>query len=157
MLWQFLGQKNGVIMARVEMGDRVLIYYKGVLENGTVAEGTPENEPFEFTVGGEAVKDIFTRLVVGMEEGDSRTVILSPEDAFGPYNPDFVIEVARSKFPPDAPLEKGVRMEVQSAPDGTPVEVCVTEVTPQTVTLDGNHPLAGEKITMTVQLLEIAV
>ena len=144
-------------MARAEIGDRVSVYYKGVLEDGTLAEGTAEGEPFEFTVGDEAVKNVFTRLVLGMEEGDSRTVILSPEDAFGPYNPDFVIEVARSKFPPDAPLEKGVRMEVQSDPGGVPIEVSITKVTPQTVTLDGNHPLAGKKITMAIQLLEIAV
>ena len=144
-------------MARAEIGDRVSVYYKGVLEDGTIAEGTAEGEPFEFTVGDEAVKNIFTRLVLGMEEGDSRTVILSPEDAFGPYNPDFVIEVARSKFPPDAPLEKGVCMEVQSDPGGMPIEVSITKVTPQTVTLDGNHPLAGKKITMAIQLLEIVV
>lgn len=144
-------------MARAEIGDRVSVYYKGVLEDGTLAEGTAEGEPFEFTVGDEAVKNVFTRLVLGMEEGDSRTVVLSPEDAFGPYNPDFVIEVARSKFPPDAPLEKGVRMEVQSDPGGVPIEVSIAKVTPQTVTLDGNHPLAGKKITMAIQLLEIAV
>ena len=144
-------------MAQAEIGDRVLVYYKGVLKDGTVAEGTPENEPFEFTVGDESVKDIFTRLVNGMVEGDTRTVILSPEDAFGPYNSDFVIEVARSKFPPDTLLEKGMRMEVQSDPNGTPIEVSVKEITSQTVTLDGNHPLAGEEITMTIQLLEIVV
>jgi peptidylprolyl isomerase len=147
----------GVIMAQAEMSDRVLVYYKGVLENGTVAEGTVEGEPFEFTVGDDSVKDMFTRIVYGMEEGDSRTVALSPEDAFGPYNPDFVIEVERSKFPPDAPLEPGVRMEVQSDPGGTPVEVTVKRVTDQTVILDGNHPLAGEKVTMTIELLEIVV
>ena len=67
-----------------------------------------------------------------------------------------MIEVARSKFPPDAPLEKGVRMEVRAEPDGTPVEVSVLNVTPETVTLDGNHPLAGREVTMTIQLLEIA-
>lgn len=144
-------------MAQAEIGDRVLIYYKAILEDGTIAEGTPENEPFEFTVGDKSVKDTFTRLVNGLEEGDSRTVILSPEDAFGPYNPDFVIEVARSKFPPDALLEKGMRMEVQADPNGTPVEVSVKEITTQTVTLDGNHPFAGKEITMTVQLLEILV
>ena len=144
-------------MAQAEIGDRVLVYYKGVLKDGTIAEGTPENEPFEFTVGDESVKDIFTRFVLGMEEGDSRTVVLSPKDAFGPYNPDFVIEVARSQFPPDALLEKGMRMEVQSDPNGTPIEVSVKEITSQTVTLDGNHPFAGEEITMTIQLLEIVV
>lgn len=144
-------------MARAEIGDRVSVYYKGILDDGTLAEGTVEGDPYEFTVGDEAVKRIFTRLVLGMEEGESRTVVLSPEEAFGPYNPDFVIEVARSKFPPDAPLEKGIRMEVQADPDGTPVEVSVLNVTSETVTLDGNHPLAGEEIIMTIQLLEIGV
>lgn len=144
-------------MAQAEHGDRVLVYYKGILENGTVAEGTVEGEPYEFTVGDDAVKEMFTRIVLGMDEGESRTVILAPEDAFGPYNPEFVIEVERSKFPPDAPLEKGVRMEVQADPDGTPIEVKVTGVTPEVVTLDGNHPLAGESITMTIELLEIVV
>ena len=144
-------------MAQAEMGDRVLVYYKGILENGTVTEGTNEGEPYEFTVGDESVRETFTRIVLGMEEGDSRSVILSPEDAFGPYNPEFVIEVDRSKFPPDAQIEKGMRMEVQSDPGGTPIEVTVTEVTPETLTLDGNHPLAGETVTMTIQLLEIVV
>lgn len=144
-------------MARAEIGDRVSVYYKGILDDGTLAEGTVEGDPYEFTVGDEAVKRIFTRLVLGMEEGESRTVVLSPEEAFGPYNPDFVIEVARSKFPPDAPLEKGIRMEVQADHDGTPVEVSVLNVTSETVTLDGNHPLAGEEIIMTIQLLEIGV
>jgi len=142
-------------MAQAENGDRVLVYYKGVLENGTLTEGTVEGEPFEFTVGDETVKEVFTRIVLGMEEGDSRSVVLPPEEAFGPYNPDFVIEVERSKFPPDAPLEKGVRMEVQSDRDGTPMEVVIKEVTPERVTLDGNHPFAGETITMTIQFLEI--
>ena len=144
-------------MAKAEQGDRVLVYYKGVLENGTITEGTTEDEPFEFTVGDETVKEVFTRLVLGMEEGDSRTVILPPEESFGPYNPDFVIEVERSKFPPDAPLEKGVRMEVQSDPDGTPMEVVIKDVTPEMVTLDGNHQFAGETITMTIELLEIVI
>ena len=148
---------TGALMAQAEIGDRVLVYYKGVLENGTVAEGTAEREPYEFTVGDESVREIFTRVVTGMEEGDFRTVILSPKDAFGPHNPDFVIEVERSRFPPDAQLEQGMGMEVQSDPDGTPIEVTVTEVTPETVTLDGNHLLTGETITMTVQLLEIVV
>ena len=143
-------------MSHAQIGDHVSVYYKGILDDGTIAEGTAEGDPYEFTVGDEAVKRIFTRLVLGMAEGESRTVVLSPEEAFGPYNPDFVIEVARSKFPPDAPLEKGVRMEVRAEPDGTPVEVAVLNVTPETVTLDGNHPLAGREVTMTMQLLEIA-
>jgi len=137
------------------MGDRVLVYYKAILETGTVAEGTREGEPFEFTVGDDSVRELFTRLVLGMEEGDSRTVELKPEDAFGPYQSEFVIDVPRSNIPPDAPLEVGARMEVQADPSGTPIEVIVKAVTDDVVTLDGNHPLAGETVTMSLQLLEI--
>lgn len=142
-------------MAQAEMGDRVLVYYKAVLGNGTVAEGTKEGEPFEFTVGDDSVRELFTRLVLEMEEGDSRIVELKPEDAFGPYQSAFVIDVPRSKFPPDAELEVGARMEVQADPAGTPLDVVVKAVTDEIVTLDGNHPLAGETVTMTMQLLEI--
>lgn len=142
-------------MAQAEKGDRVRIYYKGLLENGTVAEGTVEGDPFEFTVGDPEVREMFTKIVLGMEEGDQRSVVLNPENAYGVYNARFVIDIERAKFPPDAAIETGARLEVQADPGGTPIEVTVRAVTDRIVTLDANHPFAGETITLTVQLLEI--
>ena len=142
-------------MAQAEMGDAVRIYYTAVLENESVAEGTPEGEPFEFSVGDPEVREMFTKIVLGMEEGDKRSVVLKPEDAFGVYNQDYVVEVGRDKFPPETPLEVGTRMEVQSDPNGTALDVTIKAVTDQMVTLDANHALAGETITLTVQLVEI--
>jgi len=142
-------------MAQAEMGDAVRIYYTAVLENGTMAEGTPEGEPYEFSVGDPSVREMFTKIILGMEEGDKRSVVLKPEDAFGMYNSEFVVEIGREKFPEDAPLEVGTQMEVQSDPGGTPIDVHIKAVTDETVTLDANHPLAGEQITLTVQLVEI--
>lgn len=142
-------------MALAEMGDAVRIYYTAVLENESVAEGTPEGEPFEFSVGDPDVREMFTKIVLGMEEGDKRSVVLKPEDAFGVYNKEYVIEVGRDKFPPDTPLEIGTRMEVQSDPSGTAIDVTIKSVTDQTVILDANHALAGETITLTVQLVEV--
>jgi len=144
-------------MARAEMGDSVRIYYKAFLDNGTIVEGTVEGDLYEFTVGDPDVREMFTRMVDGMEEGEKRTVVLKPEDAYGPYNPDFVIDIPRSKFPPDAPIQIGTRMEVQADPGGAPIEVAVKAVTDHLVTLDANHPLAGETVTLTVQLMEISV
>lgn len=142
-------------MAQAEMGDAVRIYYTAILANDSVAEGTPEGEPFEFSVGDPNVREMFTKIVLGMEEGDKRSVELKPEDAFGLYDKDYVVEIGRDKFPPDTPLEIGTRMEVQSDPNGTPVDVTVKAITDDTVTLDANHALAGETITLTVQLVEI--
>lgn len=142
-------------MAQAEMGDAVRIYYTAVLENGTIAEGTPEGEPFEFSVGDPNVREMFTNIILGMEEGDKRSVVLKPEDAFGVYNSEYIVEVGRDKFPPDTPLDIGTQMEVQADPSGTPIDVVVKAVTDETVTLDANHPLAGQTITLTVQLVEV--
>ena len=144
-------------MARAEMGDRVRIYYKAILDNNTIAEGTPEGDLYEFTLGDPGVRDMFTKIVLDMEEGEKRIVVLKPEDAYGPHNPDFVIDVPRSKFPPDAPIQIGTRLEVQADPGGAPIEVAVKAVTDHAVTLDANHPLAGETVTLAVQLMEIVV
>ena len=142
-------------MAQAEMGDAVRVYYTAVLENGTTAEGTPEGEPFEFSVGDPSVREMFTKIILGMEEGEKRSVVLKPEDAFGVYNPEYIVEVGRDKFPPDTPLDIGTQMEVQADPGGTPIDVVVKAVTDDTVTLDANHPLAGQVITLTVQLVEV--
>ncbi|MCZ6634968.1 MAG: FKBP-type peptidyl-prolyl cis-trans isomerase [bacterium] len=142
-------------MARVEMGDRIRVYYRGILENDHVVDETPQDEPFEFEVGEGVVFLGLDEVVVGMDEGEVRSVVLSPERAFGAYNPELVIELERSKFPPDTPLKVGTQMEVQSDPNGTLVEVTVTGVTEETVTLDANHSLAGEEVTLWVHVLEI--
>ena len=131
-------------MARVEMGDRIRVYYRGILENDHVIDETPQDEPFEFEVGEGMVFQGLDEVVAGMDEGESRSVVLSPERAFGAYSPELVIELERSKFPPDTPLEVGAQIEVQSDPKGALVEATVTGVTAETVTLDANHPLAGE-------------
>ena len=68
-------------MAQAEMGDAVRIYYTAVLDNESIAEGTPEGEPFEFSVGDPNVREMFTKIVLNMEEGDKRSVALKPEDA----------------------------------------------------------------------------
>ncbi|MDA0708597.1 MAG: FKBP-type peptidyl-prolyl cis-trans isomerase [bacterium] len=142
-------------MSKAEMGDAVRVYYTAIRENETIAEGTPEGEPFEFSVGDPEVREMFTRIVLGMEEGDKRSVTLQPKDAFGLYLPEYVVEVGRDKFPPDVLLEIGTRMEVQADPGGTPLDVTVKSVTDQIVVLDANHALAGETIVLTVQLVEM--
>jgi peptidylprolyl isomerase len=142
-------------MAQAQMGDAVRMYYTAALENGTIAEGTPEGEPFEFSVGDPSVREMFSKIILGMEEGDKRSVVLKPEDAFGVYHSDHIVEIGRDKFPPDTPLDVGTQMEVQADPSGTPIDVVVKAVTDETVTLDANHPLAGKTIMLTVQLVEV--
>jgi len=93
--------------------------------------------------------------VVGMKPGDSKTAELPLEKAFGPHLPEKVVEVSKNKFAQWEP-EPTVGEQVPiPQPDGSPVDVTVTEVTESTVTVDFNHPLAGEELTIDIELLEI--
>ena len=142
-------------MATAQPGDRVRVYYRGLLENDRVIDETPRDEPFDFELGeGEAFQGL-EHVVDGMEEGEARTVVLPPEKAFGAYQPDLVLEVVRSHVEVEGKLEVGSRMTVQADPEGEAVEVTITRITDETVTLDANHPLAGETVVLWVHLLEI--
>jgi peptidylprolyl isomerase len=92
---------------------------------------------------------------MGMNPGDSKTTELPAEKAFGHYQEDMVIVVPKSQFA-DWDLEPTVGERVPiPRPDGPPIDVTVTEVTESEVTVDANHPLAGENVTFDIELIDI--
>ena len=141
-------------MANAQVGDRIRVCYKGIANNGIVFDIVEEEDPFEFTLGEAHIFPGFKKVVTGLGEGETRTLVISPENGYGYYKKDLVIVVQRSQFVNDVEIKTGIQMEVQS-PEGTPIEVTVKEVTDQTVKLDANHPLAGESFTFQVKLVEI--
>jgi peptidylprolyl isomerase len=89
-----------------------------------------------------------------MKVGDSKTVTISPEQAYGPRHEQLVQEVPKTALPPE--LEPEIGMQLHSkAPDGQTMQLLVTEVAEQTITVDGNHPLAGQDLTFDIELVEI--
>jgi len=93
--------------------------------------------------------------VVGMKPGDSKTTELPVEKAFGPYLEERVIEVPKNKFARwDRQPTVGERVPIPQ-PDGSPIDVMVTEVTESKVTVDFNHPFAGQDLTIDIKLLDI--
>lgn len=141
-------------MIQAKPGDTVKIHYTGKLEDGTVFDSSVNREPLEFTLNGGQVIPGFEQAVVGMMPGESKTQKIPMEEAYGPYRSEMVIEVSRQQLPADLQPEVGQQLQVQQ-PNGQAVPVFVTEVTDATVTLDANHPLAGEDLTFDIQLVEI--
>ena len=141
-------------MSKVKDGDTVKVHYTGKLENGEVFDSSREREPFEFTVGNKAVIPGFEKGVVGMEVGDTKTIEIPPEEAYGAKQDQLVVEVNKSEFPDDITPAIGQRLQIRQQ-DGNPIIVTITDLTEDIITLDANHPLAGYTLFFDVELIEI--
>lgn len=141
-------------MAAAQQGDMVRVHYTGRLEDGSVFDSSDGGEPLEFTIGRGMMIPGFEQGVVGMEPGEVRTVIIAADQAYGIYQPQGVIEVARSEIPANIPLEVGTQLQA-TGPDGRPAYMTVLELSADRVKLDGNHPLAGKDLTFDLELVEI--
>lgn len=142
-------------MADAKAGDTVKVHYTGKLENGTVFDSSADREPLQFTIGEGNIIPGFENAVIGMEPGQSKTERIPCAEAYGPRHDEMVQTVERSAIPADIALEKGQRLQV-SQPNGPAMVVTVSEVNDESVTLDGNHMLAGEDLVFEIELLEIA-
>jgi peptidylprolyl isomerase len=89
-----------------------------------------------------------------MNPGESKTITVLADKAFGPYREEMVLVVDRSQFPVDLEPEVDQQLQIYQA-DGQIILVTVTEVSESSVTLDANHPLAGKDLTLDIQLIEI--
>ncbi|HEY9903629.1 MAG TPA: peptidylprolyl isomerase [Candidatus Sericytochromatia bacterium] len=142
-------------MLQAKPGDTVKIHYTGRLDDGTVFDSSDNREPLEFTINEGQVIPGFEQAVVGMTPGESKTEKIPMHQAYGPHREEMVLEVSREQIPPDLQPEVGQQLQIQQ-PNGQPVAVFVTDVTDAKVTLDANHPLAGEDLTFDIHLVEIA-
>ena len=141
-------------MSKVKEGDTVKVHYTGKLENGDVFDSSREREPFEFTVGDKDVIPGFEKGVVGMGVGDSKTIEIPPEEAYGAKRDELVVVVKKSEFPEDITPSIGQRLQIKQQ-DGNPVVVMITDLTEDSITLDANHPLAGYTLFFDVEIIDI--
>ena len=135
----------------VKQGDQVEIEYVGRLEDGTVFDTTDGKGSFRFEAGSDHIITGMSAAVVGMQVGDTKTVAIPPEEAYGPRNDDLVMRVPRERIPPETQVGDALS-------DGNPGGRTwfVQELTEQETVLDGNHPLAGKTLIFEVKLVAIA-
>lgn len=141
-------------MAYPQSGDTVAIHYTGRLADGTVFDSSKERGPMEITVGGGEVIPKFEEAVTGMQPGDERTITIPAEQAYGPRREELLLEVDRSEFPDHIEPSVGLALEVRGD-GGQPAIVRVADVSGDQITLDANHPLAGEDLTFDLELVAI--
>ena len=140
-------------MAQAQAGDTVRVHYTGRLGDGTVFDSSQGSDPMEFTLGEGQVIAGFDRAVTGMSPGDTQTVTIPVNDAYGERREEMVQTVGREQFPTHVEPEVGQRFQVTNGQQMA--VVTVTEVSADGVTLDGNHPLAGQDLTFELSLVEI--
>lgn len=140
-------------MESAKPGDKVQVHYTGMLEDGSVFDSSDGRDPLEFTLGSGQVIPGFDRAVSGMSPGQERSVRVPASDAYGDRKDDLVIVVEREQLPPD--MDPAVGQQLQLKQDGRGFVVTVKDVGPESITLDANHPLAGEDLEFKVQLVSI--
>ncbi len=141
-------------MSQVTNSDTVRVHYTGKTDDGVVFDSSREREPLEFTMGQGQLIPGFEKAVEGMKIGDSTTVRIPADQAYGEKHEDMVVDISRQQIPPDISPEVGMVLQMQQ-PNGMPLNVTVTQVTDDSVTLDANHPLAGQALTFEIELVEI--
>lgn len=139
---------------KAQAGDNVKVHYTGRFENGDIFDSSLNKDPLEFTLKHGQMIPGFEEAVVGMKKGETKSVAIEPEQAYGAYRDDLVLKIERSNFPSDINPEVGQKLQM-SQQNGEQVVVTVTEFTDDDVTLDANHPLAGKNLTFDIELVEI--
>jgi peptidylprolyl isomerase len=143
-------------MAQADQGDTVRIHYSGKLTDGTLFDSSDGGDPLEFKIGENTIIPKLEISVVGMNIGDKAIVNIDSADAYGPRMDDAVQTVERSMIPQEVDLAAGGQLQA-TAPDGKQLILTVLEVNDETVTLDGNHPLAGQDLVFDIELVEIII
>jgi peptidylprolyl isomerase len=141
-------------MSQAKPGDTVSIHYTGSLDDGTQFDTSQGREPLEFEVGSGQVIPGFDKAVEGMTVGDNKSVRIEADDAYGQRHEQLVQEVDRSMLPDNLEPEAGMTLQSNS-PDGQVMQFVVTDVSEETITVDANHPLAGQALTFAIELVGI--
>ena len=138
----------------IKKGDKVKVEYTGMLEDGSVFDSSEGKGPLEFVVGSDQLIKGFDTAVVGMKKGESKDVLVKPEEGYGQRNPALVTTIPREALPKEPEPQVGmvVKMQMKS---GHRYRADIIKVEPDKVTVDMNHPLAGKNLKFKIKIVEI--
>ncbi|MFH1065152.1 MAG: peptidylprolyl isomerase [Nanoarchaeota archaeon] len=137
----------------IKKGDKVKVEYTGKLEDGTVFDSSEGKQPLEFTAGeGQLIKG-FDNAVIGMNKGDEKEVKIPAAEAYGEINPQFMRKIPRASLPQDKEPKVNM-MLIMSTGNGQQIPARISAVDDKEVTLDLNHPLAGNTLIFKIKVVE---
>jgi FKBP-type peptidyl-prolyl cis-trans isomerase 2 len=141
-------------MTQAKNNDSVKVHYTGKLKDGTVFDSSQDRNPLQFQLGQGQIIPGFEQAVMGMNPGETKTVNIPSNQAYGPHLEELIQEVPRQQLPTDMEFQVGQRLQLGQEKE-QPMIVEVTEVTDASIKLDANHPLAGKELIFDIELLEI--
>jgi peptidylprolyl isomerase len=143
-------------MQRVSENDSVTIVYDGLLPSGEKFDSSQDAGPLQFQLGTGSVLPAFEQAVLGMAAKETKSITIAAKDAYGLKNEDLIMTVSRQGFA-DQPIAPGMVIGMNMDHDGQQhkVPATVLAVEGETMTIDFNHPLAGQDITYQITLLSI--
>lgn len=145
-----------IILQVVKKGDKVKVEYTGTLEDGSIFDSSDKHDtPIEFTVGSGKLIKGFENAVVGMKVGEEKEIKIPPEEAYGPYNPEFVKDMPRNIFPENKQIQIGMVFLV-NLQSGRQIPVWISKISENSVTVNLNPPLAGKTLIFKIKIVEIA-
>ena len=133
----------------IKKGDTIQIHYRGRLLDGSEFESTYEKEPMKITVGESKIIKGLEETLIGMKVNESVRTLYPPEKAYGHYNPALIAVLKKSEFPKNSIPTVGWMMKIGH------ISATVKSIDDTTVTLDGNHPLAGKNVYFEITVLKI--
>jgi FKBP-type peptidyl-prolyl cis-trans isomerase 2 len=141
------------VMRKVQLDDVIRVHYTGKLEDGSEFDSSKDQEPLEFKVGEGKLIPGFEKGVVGMKQGESKTISLPPEEAYGERREELITRMDKTELPSNISPDVGMWLQMKRN-DGQAIPVVVAEVTEDAITLDANPPLAGKTLIFELELVE---
>jgi FKBP-type peptidyl-prolyl cis-trans isomerase SlpA len=140
-------------MKKVESNSTVSVNYTGKLESGEIFDTSlvEGREPLVAQLGQNQLIKGFENGLIDMVVGEKKTVTIESEDAYGPYNDFMVEEVEKEKLPGEVEVSTALQAQTQMGP----INFVVKEVKEETVVLDGNHPLAGQRLIFDLEVVDV--
>ena len=142
-------------MEKVEIGLFVSVDYTGTLQNGEVFDSSQGSQPLEVQIGGGQLIEGFERELMGMSLNDKKKFTLDPEDAYGQRDDSLTRDFARKDFPPEMEPQVGMTIALQT-PEGRQMPAQITHLDEEKLSVDLNHPLAGESLTFEIEVVGIS-
>ena len=135
-------------------GNTVLVHYTGTLADGTIFDSSREGSPLEAVLGQHMLIPGFESAIIGMKEGDTKTITIQPDQAYGDSLEELILVLPKEDIPAHMSPEVGMLVQL-AAEDGEEFEAMITDINDEGITLDANHPLAGEALTFELELMDI--
>ena len=152
-LFLITNQVSAVEKKVIKDGSVVKFDYTLYVE-GEVADTSEGKAPLEYTQGTGMIIPGLEKQMAGLTEGEEKTIVVASEDAYGPVNPQAIVEIPKTNIGEDIKPEKGMVLQMQTK-DGQMLNGTVTEIKEDVLVMNFNHPLAGKELKFNIKVVAI--